>query len=99
MVVVGMYRITSFSSLVARSDGATGSDSRQSLPCGSNLFTHLFALGPGYHKDESTGELVATASEGIERLDAYVSRYLPQVALERAGTARNPRLYLSPRLD
>ncbi|HLX40325.1 MAG TPA: thiol reductant ABC exporter subunit CydD [Ktedonobacteraceae bacterium] len=45
------------------------------------LFAHLFALGPGYHKGESTGELVATASEGVERLDAYVSRYLPQVAL------------------
>src|SRR5205085_1588852 len=27
------------------------------------------------------GELVTTVSEGIERLDAYVSRYLPQIAL------------------
>lgn len=45
------------------------------------LFAHLLQLGPGYSKSESTGELVATASEGIERLDAYVSRYLPQIAL------------------
>ncbi|HEX6556615.1 MAG TPA: thiol reductant ABC exporter subunit CydD [Ktedonobacteraceae bacterium] len=45
------------------------------------LFAHLLELGPGYSKSESTGELVATASEGIERLDAYVSRYLPQIAL------------------
>ena len=45
------------------------------------LFTHLFALGPAYSKDEATGELVATVSEGIERLDAYVSRYLPQIVL------------------
>ena len=45
------------------------------------LFAHIFALGPGYQKGEATGELVATASEGIERLDAYVSRYLPQIAL------------------
>ncbi len=45
------------------------------------LFTHLFALGPAYQKGEATGELVVTASEGIERLDAYVSRYLPQIAL------------------
>ena len=45
------------------------------------LFSHLFALGPAYSKGEATGELVATASEGIERLDAYVSRYLPQIVL------------------
>ncbi len=45
------------------------------------LFAHLLRLGPTYSKGERTGELVATASEGIERLDAYVSRYLPQIAL------------------
>src|SRR2546423_12098004 len=45
------------------------------------LFAHLLQLGPAYSKGERTGELVATMSEGIERLDAYVSRYLPQVAL------------------
>jgi ATP-binding cassette subfamily C protein CydD len=45
------------------------------------LFAHLMRLGPGYTKGERTGELVATAVEGVERLDAYVGRYLPQVAL------------------
>src|SRR5438128_3228254 len=45
------------------------------------LFAHLLQLGPAYSKGERTGELVATAGEGIERLDAYVIRYLPQVAL------------------
>jgi len=45
------------------------------------LFAHLLALGPGYSKGETTGELVTTLSVGIERLDAYVSRYLPQLVL------------------
>ncbi len=45
------------------------------------LFRHLLRLGPAYCRGERTGELAATAVEGIERLDAYVSRYLPQVAL------------------
>src|SRR5256714_10398209 len=45
------------------------------------LFAHLLQLGPAYSKGERTGELAATMSEGIERLDAYVSRYLRQVAL------------------
>lgn len=42
---------------------------------------HLFHLGPAYVRIERTGELVATLGEGIERLDAYVSRYLPQLML------------------
>jgi ATP-binding cassette subfamily C protein CydD len=45
------------------------------------LFGHLVRLGPGYTGDERTGELAATAVEGVERLDPYVGRYLPQMAL------------------
>jgi ATP-binding cassette, subfamily C, bacterial CydD len=45
------------------------------------LFAHLMRLGPGYTGGERTGELVATAVEGVERLDAYVRRYLPQMVL------------------
>lgn len=45
------------------------------------LMAHIIQLGPGYTRGERTGELVATAVEGVERLDAYVGRYLPQVAL------------------
>ncbi|MDP8950765.1 MAG: thiol reductant ABC exporter subunit CydD [Actinomycetota bacterium] len=45
------------------------------------LMAHLMRLGPGYAKGERTGELVTTAVEGVERLDAYISRYLPQMAL------------------
>ena len=45
------------------------------------LFAHLMRLGPGYTRGERTGELVTTAAEGVEKLDPYVSRYLPQVFL------------------
>ncbi len=45
------------------------------------LFAHILRLGPSFSRGERTGELVATANEGIERLDAYVSRYLPQLFL------------------
>jgi ATP-binding cassette, subfamily C, bacterial CydD len=47
----------------------------------AQLFAHLLALGPAHIGGEATGELVTTAVEGIERLDAYVGRYLPQVVL------------------
>ena len=45
------------------------------------LFARLLQLGPAYSRGERTGELMATLSEGIERLDAYVSHYVPQMAL------------------
>ena len=45
------------------------------------LFAHVLRLGPSYTEEERTGELTTTATEGIEKLDAYVGRYLPQVFL------------------
>ena len=45
------------------------------------IFTHLMALGPAYVRGERTGELVNTAFEGVETLEAYYSQYLPQLVL------------------
>ena len=45
------------------------------------VFAHLLRLGPAWSLNERTGELVTVVNEGIERLDAYVSRYLPQRVL------------------
>ena len=45
------------------------------------LLAHLVALGPAYARGEYSGELAHTAVEGIEALHAYVSEYLPQLAL------------------
>jgi len=45
------------------------------------LYGHIQKLGPLYTRGERTGELVNTATEGIEALDAYFSEYLPQLVL------------------
>jgi thiol reductant ABC exporter CydD subunit len=45
------------------------------------LVAHLFALGPAYIRGKRSGELVSVLCEGVEALDPYVSRYLPQVVL------------------
>lgn len=45
------------------------------------LFDRLLALGPAYGRGERSGELVAIASDGIERLEPYLSKYLPQTVL------------------
>jgi len=45
------------------------------------LFAHVLRLGPSYTVGERTGELTTTATEGVEKLDAYFGRYLPQMFL------------------
>src|SRR4051794_32457668 len=39
------------------------------------LSAHVLRLGPSYTREERTGELATTATEGVEKLDAYVGRY------------------------
>ena len=41
------------------------------------LFDQVLSLGPAWSRREQSGELVATAVEGIEKLDDYFARYLP----------------------
>ena len=42
------------------------------------LVGHIFVLGPALWGGGRTGELVTSATEGIEKLEAYFARYLPQ---------------------
>lgn len=46
-----------------------------------DLIRHLLRAGPAFTRLERTGELVTLATAGLERVDVYISRYLPQVAL------------------
>ena len=45
------------------------------------LFERLLALGPRYVQCERSGELVNTAVEGVESLDAFFRQLLPQIFL------------------
>lgn len=47
----------------------------------NRLFAHILRLGPAYVGGERTGELTTTATEGVERLEPYFARYLPQMSL------------------
>jgi thiol reductant ABC exporter CydD subunit len=47
----------------------------------TRLVHHLAALNPAYTQNQKTGELTATAMEGVEAMEAYFSQYLPQLAL------------------
>ena len=45
------------------------------------LYAHILRLGPAFAKGERTGELTTTATDGVERLEPYFARYMPQVIL------------------
>ncbi len=43
------------------------------------VFKKILSLGPSFTKSQKTGELIATATDGIEKLDDYYTRYLPSI--------------------
>ncbi len=45
------------------------------------LARHILAIGPARLGAEHTGELTLTATRGVDALDAYFARYLPQLVL------------------
>lgn len=58
-----------------RSSAAVKSQLRQ------RLLAHAVKLGPGWIAGQKTGELTTLATRGVDSLDAYFSRYLPQLVL------------------
>lgn len=73
-------------SLLAWASEISGNASAQKVKTSLRrlLYRKLIDLGPAYlgsERDARTGELVSTAVDGIETLDAYFSQYLPQVVL------------------
>ncbi len=45
------------------------------------LLNHLLCLGPGWLRGVQTGAVVATATGGLDRLEPYYARFLPQVVI------------------
>jgi len=45
------------------------------------LFAHVARLGPGWLSGERSGELATLSTHGMDALDSYLSRYLPQLVL------------------
>ena len=45
----------------------------------TRIYRHLLVLGPGYLERRRTGELVASAVDGVEQLETSYGKYLPQL--------------------
>jgi len=75
-VAVGRAAVAWLTELAAhRSSAAVKSQLR------TRLLTHAAALGPSWLTGQRTGELAALAGRGIDALDDYFARYLPQLGL------------------
>ena len=57
------------------------------------LLTRAVALGPSWLAGERTGELAASATQGVDALDGYFARYLPTVVLVGPGAGRAAGLH------
>ncbi|WP_344011591.1 thiol reductant ABC exporter subunit CydD [Streptomyces thermospinosisporus] len=76
VVAVGRALVGWLSELAAhRASAAVKSELR------GRLLERATALGPGWLAGQRTGSLVALATRGIDALDDYFSRYLPQLGL------------------
>ena len=45
------------------------------------LYEHILNLGPVFMRQERTGELISVCLQGVDALEAYFSKYLPQLAI------------------
>ncbi|MER6911425.1 thiol reductant ABC exporter subunit CydD [Streptomyces sp. NPDC000594] len=75
-VAVGRALVSWLTELAAhRASAAVKSELRE------KLLAHTADLGPGHLSGQRTGSLVALATRGIDALDDYFARYLPQLGL------------------
>lgn len=76
MVALGRALVAWLTELAAhRASAAVKSELR------GRLLERAAALGPGWLGGQRTGSLVALATRGVDALDDYFSRYLPQLGL------------------
>ncbi|MER5801861.1 thiol reductant ABC exporter subunit CydD [Streptomyces mirabilis] len=76
VVAIGRAVVSWLTELAAhRASAAVKSELR------GRLLERAAALGPGWLSGQRTGSLVALATRGVDALDDYFSRYLPQLGL------------------
>ena len=73
--------------LIAASDAAgTAAAARTGMQLRSALISAVGRLGPGWLVQRNQASLAVTAGHGLEALDTYFSRYLPQLVLTVIAT-------------
>ncbi len=73
LVVIALRGVTTY--FGSRASAQLATQVKQNLR--ERLLAHLYRLGPIHHRNEQSGDLVLTATEGVEKLDGYYRDYLP----------------------
>ncbi|MGW2636486.1 thiol reductant ABC exporter subunit CydD [Streptomyces sp. NPDC001348] len=81
-VAVGRALVSWLTELAAHRAGAAVKSELR-----GRLLEQASALGPGWLSEQRTGSLVTLATRGVDALDDYFSRYLPQLGLAVAVPA------------
>jgi ATP-binding cassette subfamily B protein len=63
---------------MAAADAAFMAGSRVKQTLRERIYRHLLDLGPAYNRHISTAETVQLSGEGVEQLESYFGRYVPQ---------------------
>lgn len=66
-----------FTMLASAMSDQTSKDVKRTLR--SSIYAKLARLGPNYTETAATSEVVMLASEGVEQIDTYFAKYLPQL--------------------
>lgn len=77
IVVIAVCCRSFFNQKAARSSYLAGRDVKMKLR--RMLYEKLMSFGPSYHEKVPTAEAVQVAVEGVEQLEVYFGRYLPQL--------------------
>ena len=85
LLILAALAILQAGAIFGREVAAQRAAIRSKAALRARLFAQLLRLGPSFLRGERTGSLVATATEGIERLDPYVGRYLPHLVVSMAA--------------
>ena len=77
LIIIGVRAVLQFCSDISAREAAI----RIKENLRERFLKQLIGLGPVYARGERAGELLNTAAEGIEAIDEYFSRYIPQLLL------------------
>jgi thiol reductant ABC exporter CydD subunit len=81
--LVGLLAVTAARALIAGAQDVVAARSAAGVKAElrQGLLAHAVALGPAWQSRRRTGDLAVLATRGLDALDAYFARYLPQLVL------------------
>lgn len=78
LIICGIMILIRFAAIIGANRMAFMAISDVKMTLRDKLYEKLLKIGTSYHEKVPTSQVVQIAAEGIEQLEVYVGRYLPQ---------------------